>query len=127
VFARLAEIGWRKVQAVFQDPVSSLNPRMTIWRDHRRADRASTACARQAAVDARVAELLKHVGLHADYAPNSIPTRCPAVSASASASRGRWRWSRSFIVCDEAVSALDVSVQSADREPSCGAAGASLG
>ena len=42
---------------------------------------------------------------------SAIRTSCPAASASASASRARSRWSRRFIVCDEAVSALDVSIQ----------------
>ena len=42
----------------------------------------------------------------------AIPTNFPAASASASPLPGRWRSSRSSIICDEPVSALDVSIRS---------------
>ena len=55
-------------------------------------------------------ELLERVGLNPEHY-NRFRTSSRAASASASASPARWRCEPKLIVCDEPVSALDVSVQ----------------
>ncbi len=102
---------WRQMQMIFQDPYSSLNPRMTLLQIigepliiHKIARPNS------AELKERVAELLRVVGLRPEYME-----RYP--HAFSGGQRQRIGIARalalnpSFIAADEAVSALDVSIQ----------------
>ena len=91
----------RRMQIVFQDPYSSLNPRMTV-RQTLREPLAIHRLAAGADADRRVAALLDEVGLDATLA-DSYPQRVGIARALSV--------EPAFIVCDEPVSALDVSVQ----------------
>ena len=98
----------RAVQVVFQDPYSSLNPRLTV-RDIVGEPLRNFGATRRAAA-ARVAELLDTVGL-----PPAYMGRYP--HAFSGGQRQRIGIARALalgprlLVCDEAVSSLDVSVQ----------------
>ncbi|MGW0039269.1 dipeptide ABC transporter ATP-binding protein [Gordonia sp. NPDC003376] len=102
-----------QISVIYQDPLSSFDPRWTVEHvltDALRATGLRGAGLRGAAADARVSELLDHVGLS-----DGFRTRHPLKLSGGQ--RQRVAIARalapepSVIVCDEPVSALDVSIQ----------------
>jgi oligopeptide transport system ATP-binding protein len=100
----------RKMQVIFQDPYSSLNPRMTIGHIVGEAPLVHGLTRTAQENHSRVAELLELAGLN----PN-LHSRYPHELSGGQRQRvGIARalsMEPTFIVCDEAVSALDVSIQ----------------
>ncbi len=100
----------KRMQIIFQDPYASLNPRMTVGAIIQEGMQAHGIGVSDEERQARVAELMRRVGLSPDMVtryPHEFSggqrqrigiARCLAVDPE-------------FIVCDEATSALDVSVQ----------------
>ena len=100
----------KKATMVFQDPYSSLNPRMTVSDIIGEPLDIHGLCKNKKEREERILELMSHVGLNSEHASRYA-------HEFSGGQRQRIGIARSlavnpdFIVCDEPVSALDVSIQ----------------
>lgn len=100
----------REMQMIFQDPFSSLNPRMTISQTIEEPLKLYGLCADKERCQKRVAELMDTVGL-ARRLYNTYPHELDGGRRQRIGIARALALQPKFIVCDEPVSALDVSIQ----------------